>query len=83
MNERLKYLESLEQTPDIISRINEITLGIVLVQQNILNGYNFDKRVLAKKQYLNTGIDDNAYNWHIWKRAFDLGWVYRTKEEKQ
>jgi len=41
-----------------------------------------DKRELAKKLYLNSGIEDNAYNWHIWKRAFDLGWDNTTNENE-
>ena len=40
---------------------------------------NEDSRVLAKKLYLDSGIDNNAYNWHIWKRAFDLGRIYSGK----
>ena len=77
MNGRLEYLQSLEQTPETEIRINEITLSIVRVQQIILDGLNFDKRVLAKKLYLDSGIVDNAYSWHIWKRAFDMGWLHR------
>lgn len=34
-----------------------------------------NKRELSKKLYLQSHIKDNAYNWHIWKRAFDLGWI--------
>ncbi len=37
MNERLKYLESIEQTDETIARIKEITLAIVRVQQIVLD----------------------------------------------
>jgi hypothetical protein len=36
MCKRFKYLESLEKTPDNESRLNEITLAIVRVQQILL-----------------------------------------------
>ena len=36
MNERLEYLESLEQTEETKTRINELTLCIVRVQQILL-----------------------------------------------
>jgi len=37
MNERLKYLESIEQTDENKARIKEITLAIVRVQQILLD----------------------------------------------
>lgn len=36
MQERLKYLESLNQTEENITRINEISLAIVRVQQLLI-----------------------------------------------
>ena len=36
MQERLKYLETLEQTKENLTRINEISLAIVRVQQLLL-----------------------------------------------
>lgn len=36
MTDRLKYLETLEKTDEVKSRINEITLSIVRVQQILL-----------------------------------------------
>lgn len=40
-----------------------------------------DRREIAKELYLKSGIDDKPYHWHIWKRAFDLGWAYNGKEK--
>ena len=31
-------------------------------------------RELAKLTFEETQIPNTPYNWHIWKRAFDLGW---------
>lgn len=43
-----------------------------------------DKREKAKELFNNSGIIDNAYNWHIWKRAFDLGVAYdKTSDESE
>jgi len=82
MCKRFKYLESLEKTPDNESRLNEITLAIVRVQQILLKRQPRD--IDVRRKYIESGIDDNAYNWYIWKMAFDLGWEYRGKrEEKQ
>lgn len=83
MQERLKYLESLEITSENIGRINEISLAIVKIQQIYLKDISKfnDRRALAKKLYTESGVVDNAYNWHIWKRAFDLGWIYNNQNK--
>ena len=32
------------------------------------------KRKIAKELFNKTNLDKNAMNWHVWKRAFDLGY---------
>lgn len=35
-----------------------------------------DIRNTARKLYNDSGIEIKPYYWHIWKRAFDLGFAY-------
>ncbi|MGV6830487.1 MAG: hypothetical protein ACWA5P_02855 [bacterium] len=38
-------------------------------------------RKLTKDQFDETNIANTPMNWHVWKRAFELG--YRLAEQKQ
>ncbi len=54
MNERLKYLESIEQTDENIARIKEITLAIVRVQQIVLD--ELTKKSLSAEEFIREKI---------------------------
>ena len=37
---------------------------------------------LCMDRYRSSGIEKSAYHWHIWKRAFNLGWWLSVDERR-
>jgi len=65
MNERLKYLESQEQTEEIKNRIDEICLSIVHIQQKILfqmgrkpMPQEIERKFLVKGEYKSLSVNE-------------------------
>ena len=40
-------------------------------------------REITLEQYNKTNIPDTPMNWHVWKKAFELGWRMSRENNKK